>query len=119
MSVIEGALLLVKDTLVFSTNSHGIIAVDRNDGSKLWQYSLEKQYKHDNWDYFLSSPTHFNGEIFIGASDGVIRSLDLTTGLENWSLDLTYRTHSKPLVYQNKLYLPTVNALLCIDLETK
>lgn len=59
------------------TSDHGVGAVS-HDGNNQWTYDNKNIV--DRW-----TPTYYNGDVYVGAVDGSLVSIDASTGNENWA----------------------------------
>src|SRR5437660_696562 len=59
----------------------------------------------DPWDFYLSSPTVWNGAVYFGSSDGNVYSLDATSGALKWKFHTGDVVHSSPAIADGVLYI--------------
>ncbi len=103
-----------------SYDSH-LYALDSATGRVKWKFATggEKRYAGthlhhlepaaetmpDPWDFYLSSPTVWNGAVYFGSSDGNVYSLDATSGVLKWKFHTGEVVHSSPAIADGVLYI--------------
>jgi eukaryotic-like serine/threonine-protein kinase len=71
---------------------HGIFyALDASAGTVVWSYDLGD-------DYFHSSPSVYNGTVYVAAHNGTLYAFDAGTGGVRWTYDLGYETDASPSI---------------------
>ena len=124
-----------EDVAYFGDFSGKFNAVNAKDGSIKWTFFAEgerkfgakglhgmqpkDQYMEDDWDFFNSSPTIHNKNIYFGSGNGKIYALDLQTGKELWSFQTGEVVHTSPAVAYGNVYAGSWDSYLyCLDAET-
>ena len=59
----------------------------------------------DFWDYWASSPLYFDGAIYIGGGDGVVRALDARTGAVIWTYATRGRVRATPATDGQRIFV--------------
>ena len=59
----------------------------------------------DPWDYFLSSPSVWNGGVYFGSGDGNVYALDAASGALKWKFKTGDVVHSSPAISGGTLYI--------------
>ena len=59
----------------------------------------------DPWDYFLSSPAVWNGDVYFGSGDGNVYALDAASGVLKWKFKTGDVVHSSPAISGGTLYI--------------
>lgn len=96
-------------------------ALDAATGQQKWKFQTggERRYvgKHlhhlepaaepmpDPWDFFLSSPSVWNGAVYFGSSDGNIYALDAASGALKWKVHTGDVVHSSAAIADGTLYI--------------
>jgi len=105
----------------FESYDSNFYAVDAGTGQVKWKYQTggEKRYagKHlhhlepaaesmpDPWDFYLSSPSVWNGVVYFGSGDGAIYALDANNGALKWKFQTGDVVHSSPAIADGTLYI--------------
>lgn len=76
-----GRHLTVDDKRVYFTSEHGVTALSRKDGGRLWELKIP----HGAGE---SSPLRTGGSLHVAGYDGLIRSLSPEDGTLQWDLDI-------------------------------
>lgn len=90
---------------VFVNSMGGLFCLNATDGLSLWSNPRVRGF---------STPTVFDGSLFVGGSDGRIYRLNASTGKEEWNTTLLQRTSfsgitSSPKVLYDRVYVGTFN----------
>jgi outer membrane protein assembly factor BamB len=96
-------------------------AVDAATGQLKWKFQTagERRYsgKHlhhlepaaesmpDPWDFFLSSPSLWDGSVYFGSGDGNVYALDAKAGTLKWKFQTGDVVHSSPAIANGTLYI--------------
>jgi len=59
----------------------------------------------DPFDFYLSSPVVWNGEVFFGSGDGNLYSLDAASGALNWKFKTGDVIHASPAIADGTLFI--------------
>ncbi|HEY3422707.1 MAG TPA: PQQ-binding-like beta-propeller repeat protein [Methanocellaceae archaeon] len=77
-----------------SVIKHGAFyALDESTGAVVWSYDLGDDYVH-------SSPSIYNGTVYVAAHNGILYAFDAGTGHAKWTYDLGYETDASPSIDQ-------------------
>ena len=101
-------------TLYFESYDGKFYALDAASGQVKWEFQTggEKRFsaRHihgiqpdaetmpDPFDFFLSSPSAWNGAVYFGSGDGNIYSLDAVSGKLNWKFQTGDVVHASPAI---------------------
>jgi eukaryotic-like serine/threonine-protein kinase len=104
----------------FESYDSNFYAVDAATGQLKWKFQTggEKRYagKHlhhlepaaetmpDPWDFYLSSPSIWNGAVYFGSRDGNIYALNANSGALIWKFHTGDVVHSSPAIADGTLY---------------
>ncbi|XZE19972.1 PQQ-binding-like beta-propeller repeat protein [Pirellulaceae bacterium SH449] len=94
----------LKGTVVVPSRNRRLIALDAANGQLKWESVLRKRSD--------SSPVISGERVWLGASDGKVSSLDLATGNEVWSYQLTGQILASPAASEGKLVIATEKGLV-------
>lgn len=73
----------------------------------------------DPWDFYLSSPSFWNGAVYFGSSDGNVYSLDAGSGALKWKFHTGDVVHSSPAIADGVLYIGSWDTYLyALDAES-
>jgi eukaryotic-like serine/threonine-protein kinase len=105
----------------FESYDSNFYALDAATGQLKWKFQTggEKRYagKHlhhlepaaetmpDPWDFYLSSPSVWNGVAYFGSSDGNVYALDAKSGALKWNFQTGDVVHSSPAIAEGTLYI--------------
>jgi len=105
----------------FGSYDSNFYAVDATTGQLKWKFQTggERRYagKHlhhlepaaermpDPWDFFLSSPSVWNGVVYFGSGDGNVYALDANSGALKWKFQTGDVVHSSPAIADGTLYI--------------
>ena len=105
----------------FESYDSNFYAVDAATGQLKWKFLTggEKRYAGthlhhlepaaetmpDPWDFFLSSPSVWNGAVYFGSGDGNIYALDANSGALQWKFHTGDVVHSSPAIVDGTLYI--------------
>ncbi len=84
---------------VITTRNRRVIGVDLRNGKVLWEAILKKRTE--------SSPVICGGRAWIGAMDGMLYAIDLETGMETWSYQMSGQILASPAIADDKLVIAT------------
>jgi eukaryotic-like serine/threonine-protein kinase len=59
----------------------------------------------DPWDFYLSSPSVWNGAVYFGSSDGNVYALDAYSGALKWKFKTGDVVHSSPAIADGAVYI--------------
>jgi len=115
-SPVDSSAAVAGDLVVFQSRDGAIRAVDRATGGPRWRVrtgpDLPWAWGHEGWDYFISSPAIVDDRVFVGAGDGRLYCLDLTTGQEAWRFQTGGRVRSSPAVAGDRVYVGSADGSL-------
>ena len=105
----------------FESYDGSFYALDAATGQLKWKFATggEKRYSGthlhhlepaaevmpDPWDFYLSSPSVWNGLVFFGSGDGNIYALDADSGALKWKFQTGDVVHSSPAIEDRILYI--------------
>ena len=108
-------------TVYFASYDSNFYAVDAASGQLKWKFQTggERHYigKHihylqpaaeampDPWDFYLSSPSVWNGAVYFGSGDGNVYALDAAAGTLRWKFQTGDVVHSSPAIADGVLYI--------------
>jgi len=108
-------------TVYFGSYDGRFYAVDAATGKLQWKFQTEgeKRYsaKHlhgmqpqgetmpDPWDFFLSSPAIWGGDVFFGSGDGNVYALNASSGELKWKFHTGDVVHSSPAIADGTLFI--------------
>jgi eukaryotic-like serine/threonine-protein kinase len=120
-SWVTSSLAVASGMVYFGSYDSKFYALDAATGQLRWKFETggEKRYagKHlhhmepaaesmpDPWDFFLSSPSVWNGAVYFGSSDGNIYALDANTGALKRKFQTGDVVHSSPAISDGTLYI--------------
>jgi outer membrane protein assembly factor BamB len=117
-----GFLAAVDSGVVFFLSYDGnFYALDAASGQVKWKFKTDGERHYaathlhylqpatermpDPWDFFLSSPSVWNGVVFFGSSDGNVYALDAYSGALKWKFKTGDVVHSSPAIADGTLYI--------------
>lgn len=116
---------------MFADKTHNyLIALKADSGEEHWRYAIDSVFvgRFGSQDGPLSTPLIDGNRVYGLSPRGLLFSLDLTSGEENWQIDLVesvqarqpfYGFATAPIVYENLLIIAAGgadgNALLALD----
>jgi outer membrane protein assembly factor BamB len=75
-----------------SVIEHGeFYALDESSGAVVWSHDFGDDYIH-------SSPSVYNGTVYVAAHNGTLYAFDAGTGRVDWTYDLGYETDASPSI---------------------
>ncbi len=112
----------VSGNLVYFGSYDGrFYAVDAGTGKLQWKFETEGERRYagkhlhglqpksetmpDPWDFFLSSPSVWNGVVYFGSGDGNIYALDAASGSLKWKFRTGDVVHSSPAIADGTLFI--------------
>ena len=117
-SAVFSTPLVYDGTVYFVSFEGGVYAVDKEDGSVIWEKNLGGQ---PSFQITLNEEVLLVGLIFSDEEDkSYLISLDRVTGEENWRFESDYQTGmDTPVIYGETVFLTSVSDyLFSLDLET-
>ncbi len=112
----------------FGSYDGNFYALDSATGQLKWKFQTggEKRYtaKHlhhmqpageampDTWDFYLSSPSVWNGVVYFGSGDTNIYALDAKSGSLKWKYPAGDVVHSSPAIADGTLYVGSWDSFL-------
>ena len=101
------------EALFVSTTRGRLVALRVNDGGPLWTFDAGEQSP------YLAAPAVSAGQVVFGASDGVVRAVDASSGELLWSREVEAAVTAAPLVAANVVYVGTMRSkLIALDRAT-
>jgi eukaryotic-like serine/threonine-protein kinase len=105
----------------FGAYDGNFYAVDAATGQMKWRFQTagERRYAGahlhgslpaaermpDPFDFYLSSPAVWNGEVFFGSGDGNVYALNATSGSLKWKFKTGDVVHASPAIADGKLFV--------------
>ena len=105
----------------FASYDGNFYAVDTATGKKKWSFNTagERRFagKHlhgsvpmaetmpDPFDFYLSSPTVWNGVVYFGSGDGNVYALDEASGTLKWKFQTGDVVHASPAIADGALFI--------------
>ena len=112
---------VVSGVVYFLSYDGHLYALDAATAQVKWKFATggEKHYQGthlhhlqpvvesmpDPWDFYLSSPSVWNGAVYFGSSDGNVYSLDASSGALKWKFHTGDVVHSSPAIADGVLYI--------------
>lgn len=108
-------------TVYFESYDSNFYAVDATTGQLKWKFATggERHYTAthmhylqpaaeampDPWDFYLSSPSVWNGTVYFGSGDKNVYALDAKSGTLQWKFPTGDVVHSSPAIADGVLYI--------------
>lgn len=75
------------------------------------------------WTFNMESPVHaspaiYGDYLYVVSENGILKAIDMETGLEEWDLDLETSQSSSPIIHKNKLYIGTEDGLKAVNINS-
>ncbi len=112
----------------FESYDSNFYAVDATTGQLKWKFQTagEKHFAGthihgmqpqaesmpDPWDFYLSSPSVWNGAVYFGSGDSNIYALDANSGALKWKFKTGDVVHSSPAIADGTLYIGSWDSYL-------
>lgn len=125
---VQVSLAATEDIVFVATTRGGIRAFDARSGVLRWAYDLTNgeggEYTAGTnglsvWrgsvappQKYLTAPAVGERDVVFGASDGIVRSLDIEDGALNWETDAPAAISAPPVLTAETVYVGTMGALL-------
>ncbi len=109
-------------TVWFSSRDRYLYALSAKSGKEIWKFKMgedlsNKDYQ-DYWDYYLSSPNIFNGNIYVGSGDGFLYAFNCSTKKSIWKFNADSRIRSTPAISGNLVVFGTMDGhLIAVDIK--
>jgi len=99
---------------VFSGNT--LVALNKLSGDFVWGFDMDYNYT-SLYGQISSQPVLYDNNLFFGDNIGRIYSVNATTGIKNWSIDMGQFISGKgaPVIYNGNLIIPIQNAMKSIN----
>ena len=78
--------------------------------TNLWTFNMESPVN--------ASPAIYGDYLFVVSENGILKAIDMETGVEEWDLDLQTSSSSSPIVHENKLYIGTDEGLKAVNINS-
>lgn len=99
--------------LIVPTTRGRVVALDAATGAEVWRHEASAP------EVLFASPVVTADAVLVGASDGVLRRLDLETGAVRWTRRFDGNVAAAPLVSGETVYVGTLDErLAALDLAT-
>ncbi|HEX7336165.1 MAG TPA: PQQ-binding-like beta-propeller repeat protein [Gemmatimonadales bacterium] len=121
---VDGSPAVAEGLVVCATIDGHIFAVEERTGRLRWERKTGAPLPYNTtpaggWDLWASSPAIVGPAVLIGGPDGVVYSLDLKTGRENWRAPTGGRVRATPAVSGNLVVVGSWNGRVYgLDLRT-
>jgi outer membrane protein assembly factor BamB len=107
---IHASAAILASVAYFASRDGFLYALRTADGKLLWKLGLGKDLGNQNyWDYHLSSPTLFDGHLYVGSGDGHLYAIDLQTHQPVWRFNAGSRIRSTPAVTADAVVFGTLS----------
>jgi outer membrane protein assembly factor BamB len=109
------------ETVYFGSYDGNFYAVDEADGKLKWKFQTEGERrfaaKHihgslplgetmpDPFDFYLSSPVVWNGNVYFGSGDGNVYALGVDSGTLKWKFKTGDVVHASPAISEGILFV--------------
>jgi outer membrane protein assembly factor BamB len=112
---------MMNERIYFFSSDARLYCITTN-GELVWSFKAFSgalpDRRYDWPDYFQSSPTIHNGEVFFGAGDGRIYAVNADTGKLKWHYQTGDVVHTKPAIDKNKLVVGSFDGhLYCLNTD--
>ncbi|MEX2400798.1 MAG: PQQ-binding-like beta-propeller repeat protein [Rhodothermales bacterium] len=95
--------LAADEAAVYAATTRGrILALDIASGATRWEYLLPGE------DVYFSAPAIGEWEIVFGASDGIVRALNVEDGSQRWTADVSDAVTAPPVLTDHLVYVGTM-----------
>jgi outer membrane protein assembly factor BamB len=122
-------------TVYFESYDSNLYALNAATGKLKWKFATagERHYigthihylqpaaeaMPDPWDFYLSSPSVWNGAVYFGSGDKNVYALDASTGSMKWKFQTGDVVHSSPAIADGTLYIGSWDTYLyALDAST-
>jgi eukaryotic-like serine/threonine-protein kinase len=113
---IETSLLLQDERLYVNTVKEGLIALDKTDGSMLWNFKYQKNY-HQIKSH--SSPSSDGSIIVYGTDDGLILAVNAVDGSLIWKYQTKGSVLSTPVIEGGNIFVGSSDSTFyALDIST-
>ena len=125
---VQVSLAATEDMVFVATTRGSLRALDTRSGGLRWAYDVtngeEGEYVADQGGLamrrgsfappqkYLSAPAAGARDLVFGASDGIVRSLDIEDGSLNWEANASAAVSAPPVITAETVYVGTMGALL-------
>lgn len=102
-----------EEAIYVATSRGRFVKISADDGSEEWSYNTT------DGNVYFASPALDGEQVVFGASDGVVRAIETSSGQELWSHAVDAAVTAPPLLTEEFAYIGTMNSkLLAIDRRT-
>ncbi len=110
-------------TIWFTSRDGYLYELSVKDGRELWKFKMGKDLVNkdyqDYWDYYLSSPNIYNGNVFIGSGDGFLYAFDCESKKNLWKYNAHSRVRSTPAISGELIVFGTMDGhIITLNLKT-
>ena len=126
---------VVNGTVYLGNYTGRFYAFDAETGKLKWKFETGGEHRYtathihgslpaaesmpDPFDFYLSSPTVWDGKVYFGSGDGNVYALDATTGTLAWKFKTGDVVHASPAVADGLLYVGSWDSYFyAIDAKT-
>ncbi len=103
---VQVSLAAAEETIHVSTTRGRLLTLDVETGAVRWEYALPAH------DIYVAAPAVGEQEVVFGASDGMVRALDVGDGSMVWSADVSAAVTAPPVITDDVVYVGTMGGKL-------
>ena len=89
-------------TVWFSSRDNYLYALQAKSGKEIWKFKMGKDLENkdyqDYWDYYLSSPNIWDGNVYVGSGDGFLYAFNCDTKKNLWKFNANSRIRTTPAI---------------------
>jgi eukaryotic-like serine/threonine-protein kinase len=113
---IRSTVCLYKNSILVYSGDATLYSINMQTGDVLWSFKTKGgilgDRRYDFADYFQSSAVIDNGQVFFGAGDGRVYSLDAETGTLIWTFKANGIIHTTAALYKDRLFVGSFDGYL-------
>ena len=119
---ITSTAAIYNSTAWFTSRDGYLYALSAKSGKEIWKYKMGEDLKNkdyqDYWDYYLSSPNIYNGNIYVGSGDGFLYAFNCDTKKNIWKFNANSRIRSTPAISGQLVVFGTMDGhLIAVDIK--
>ena len=109
-------------TIWFTSRDDYLYALQSKNGKEIWKFKMGKDLRNkdyqDYWDYYLSSPNIYNGNIFVGSGDGFLYAINCKTKKIIWKFNANSRIRTTPAINEGLVVFGTMDGhIIAADMK--
>ncbi len=109
--------------VVFGSRDGTFHAYDARSGRNRWTFDTGElipwEWGFEGWDAYTSSPVVLDSVVIVGAGDGVLYAIELSSGRELWRFETDGRIRSSPAVADGVVFVGSADGrVYAVDLES-